>query len=93
MDNLLDPLVFDDTEIRRFVREYRCALCSAYLVQYPAPGRKWYANCPEHGSVMQHTAIKVRTIEEVAYRTRKAEREMNPLTEEQKKSILEELGF
>jgi hypothetical protein len=92
-DNLLDPLVFDSVKVQRFVREYRCALCGSYLAQYPAPDHKWYVKCPEHDYAMKHTVVKVRTLEEVAYNTRKAEREMNPLTEEQKKHILESLGF
>jgi hypothetical protein len=94
-NNLLDPLVLDDATIRRFIREHRCALCSSHFVQYPIKGEyhKYHAVCPEHGPAMQHTIVKVRTVEEVEHKQRKAERELNPLTEEQKKSILESLGF
>lgn len=95
MDNLLDPLVFEDATIRRFIREHRCALCSSHFVQYPIGGEyhKYHAVCPEHGPAIQHTVIRVRVAEEVAYHTRAAQSEMNPLTEEQKKHILENLGF
>lgn len=93
--NLLEPIEFDNTDIRRFIREHRCALCSSHFVEYPIKGKyhKSHAVCPEHGPAMQHTIVRVRTTEEVARKQRKAEREMNPLTEEQKKSILESLGF
>lgn len=92
-DNLLDPVVLEDGEIKGFVRDHCCGLCGSHLVIYPTAGRKWITKCPEHGVIMPHMVAKKTTTERVKRNQRKADLELNPLSDEQKKAIFDSLGI
>ena len=56
-DNLLESLTFEDGEIDRFLQQYRCAIHRSHLIKFPATNRRWTANCPEGGPILEHNRI------------------------------------
>lgn len=60
MQNLLDPLTFEDGEVDVFIRDHVCAFCQGHLNKFPAPGRKWTVKCLIDGPVLSHNTITTR---------------------------------
>ena len=57
--NLLEPIYFDSTEIGKFIRDYRCAICRSHFAKYPHVKDMYLAKCPKCGPALEHTCIHV----------------------------------
>lgn len=94
MKNLLDPLIFSDTEASKFVRDNVCATCRGALSLKPYGHRQWKAYCPHCGDVYEHNTMTKAQAERAEAGELFGERELredkpprNP------DDILKELGF
>ena len=93
-ENLIEPLIFEEGEIDIFIRDNSCGFCGGHLFAMHAPDRKYTANCPEHGAVMEHTHTSNYRAEEAKQNNRVAKSELSqPEKPRSEKEILSELGF
>ena len=92
--NLIEPLIFDEAEIGKFIQAHSCGLCGGHLFSMFAPDRKYTAHCPEHGAVLDHTHTTKYKSEEIKRDVRVGKSELRqPENPRPAKEILNELGF
>jgi hypothetical protein len=99
----IDLPTYADGEIDHILMRRVCARCFGHLVKSEAPGRMWYALCPECGEAWHGAHISKRTAERMAEKAKleywevrysPALQDILPKQEKRTvKKLLEDLGF
>ena len=91
--NLLAPLTFDYPEGKKFIARRVCAYCGADLVLKSAPEGMYYAACPTHDLIYDHTHISRSIAQAVENNTRAGMIELRPKSNLSTQEIIKKLGF
>jgi hypothetical protein len=92
MNNLLEPLVFGDDEIGKFLRHHVC-WCRGHLVKFPTDDRRWTAACLVHGSICAHNHQRREQAEANQQSETLTARQLRLIQRRSEADILRDLGF
>lgn len=91
--NLLDPLVFSHSDGEKFIARRVCAFCGNDLILRLAPAGMYYAACPTHDLIYDHTHISRSIAQAVENNTRAGMIELRQKSNLSTDEIIRKLGF